>query len=339
MLVDDVTFEATRASVAYRDAGIFELKGKAEPEHLWTAERVVAGTAGLDRLDGLEARFVGRESELRLVKELFHTVVERGSARLVSVVGPAGSGKSRLRSEFYRYIDGLVDTVYWHAGRCLHYGEGVAFWALAEMVRQRFGVAEDDPSETAAAKLSAGLEELVVDPGDREFLEPRLAHLLGVGGGERSREDLFAGWRLLFERLAEQDPVVLAVEDLQWADEGLLDFLDSLLDWSASHPILVFTLARPELGERRPGWGTAAHRHHRSICEPLDPASMRILLSDLVEGLPPESGRTRSSASPTGCRSMRWRQSAAWSTGTWSSPETGSTGWSVRWTGSRCRPR
>ena len=287
VLVDDVTFEATRASVAYRDAGIFELKGKADPEHLWTAERVVAGTAGLDRLDGLEARFVGRESELRQVKELFHTVMERGSARLVSVVGPAGSGKSRLRSEFYRYIDGLVHTVYWHGGRCLHYGEGVAFWALAEMVRQRFGVAEDDPSETAAARLSAGLEELVADPGDREFVEPRLAHLLGFGGGERSREDLFAGWRLLFERLADQDPVVLAVEDLQWADEGLLDFLDSLLDWSASHPILVLTLARPELGERRPGWG---NRRNGTIInlQPLDPASMRILLSDLVEDLPNE---------------------------------------------------
>ena len=287
VLVDDVTFEATRASVAYTDAGTFELKGKTDSEHLWRAESVVAGTAGLDRLDGLEARFVGRDSELRLVKELFHTVVERGSARLVSVVGPAGSGKSRLRSEFYRYIDGLADITFWHGGRGVHYGEGVAFWALAEMVRQRFGVAEDDTFETASTKLTEGLDELVPDEGDRAFLKPRLAHLVGVGGGERSRDDLFAGWRLLFERMAEQHPVVLAVEDLQWADEGFLDFLESIVDWSAKYPILMLTLSRPELADSRPGWGQRRGATTINL-EPLDPGSMAGLLADLVDDLPPD---------------------------------------------------
>ena len=126
------------------------------------------------------------------------------------------------------------------------------------MVRQRFGVAEDDNAETTTAKLAEGLDSLIPDLADRTFLKPGLAHLLGVGGGERSRDDLFAGWRMLIERMAEQHPVVLAVEDLQWADEGFLDFLDSILDWSAEYPILMLTLSRPELGEVRPGWASAA---------------------------------------------------------------------------------
>ena len=285
VLVDDVTFEATRSSVGYVDAGTFELKGKSKPEHLWRAERVVAGTAGFDRLDGLEARFMGRESELRLVKELFHTTVDRRSARLVSVAGPAGSGKSRLKSEFYRYVDGLVDTIFWHAGRCPHYGEGVSFWALSEIVRQRFGIAEDDDIDTAISQMSIGLEDLIQDPDDRSFIQPRVAHLLGASGGERSRQDLFSGWRLLFERMAEQHPVILAVEDLQWADTDMLEFLDSILDWSAQYPILLLTLTRPELVEKQPGWG---QRRNATIInlEPLGPDAMTDLLTDLVQDLP-----------------------------------------------------
>ena len=101
--------------------------------------RVLGGVGGSQREQGLEAPFVGRDGDLRLVKELFHGALERRSARLVAVSGEAGVGKSRLRGEFFNYIDGLADTVLWHSGRCLSYGKGVAYWALAEMVRQRIG--------------------------------------------------------------------------------------------------------------------------------------------------------------------------------------------------------
>src|SRR5205807_4617591 len=191
--------------------------------------------------------------ELRLVKELFHASAEEGKTHLVSVVGIAGIGKSRLAWEFYKYIDGLADTIWWHRGRCLAYGEGVAYWALAEMVRMRAQIVEGEEPESARAKLGAALELHVTDEEERSWIEPRLAHLLGLEerqAGERG--DLFAAWRLFFERLADVDPVIMVFEDLQWADVSLLEFLDYLLEWSRQRRIYVLCLARPELQERHP---------------------------------------------------------------------------------------
>ena len=166
-------------------------------------------------------------------------------------------GKSRLGWEFEKYVDGLAAEVWWHRGRCLSYGEGVAFWALAEIVRQRLGIAEEDPAEVAAAKLAAGLEQFISDPGERAYIGTRLGRLLGVastdGGATLGQAELFAGWRLFFERLAAQSPVVLVVEDAQYADGGLLDFLDHLIDWVRDLPVYVLAFARPELAPTRPG--------------------------------------------------------------------------------------
>ena len=153
--VDDATRRASSiAAIAYVDAGEHTVKGKADPLHLWRAKRVVAGVGGSVRVDGLEARFIGRDPDLRLVKELFHAAVDRGSARLISVIGVAGVGKSRLRWEFEKYVDGLADDVFWHRGRCLSYGDGVAYWALAEMVRQRLAIAEEESSDVAEQRLA-----------------------------------------------------------------------------------------------------------------------------------------------------------------------------------------
>ncbi len=284
--VDEVTRQATSAVIAYEDVGEHTVKGKAEPLRLWRATRVVAGEAGSQREEGLEAPFVGRESELRLVKELFHAGVERNAIRLVAVSGPAGTGKTRLRWEFFKYIDGLADYVLWHSGRCLSYGEGVAYWALAEMVRQRLGIPEEALPDEVEAKLDAGLTSWILDAAEREFLSPRLGALLGVAEPGLAREDLFAGWRLFFERLAEHDPVALIFEDLQWADEGLLDFIDHLLDWSSDHPIFVLTFARPELAERREGWPTGRRGATLLSLEPLGDEAMTQLLYGLVDGLP-----------------------------------------------------
>jgi predicted ATPase len=155
---------------------------------------------GADREQGLQARLVGRDGDLRLVKELLGATLERGSARLVVVSGEAGVGKSRLAREFSTYVDGLADTVLWHLGRCLAYGEGVAYWALAEMVRQRLGIAQDAETEEATARLERGLQRWVTDPAEREFIFPRLGALLGVSAPGLDRAELFAGWRMFFER-------------------------------------------------------------------------------------------------------------------------------------------
>src|SRR3954453_18405788 len=143
VLLDEAPFRRAEAGIAFRDAGVRPLKGKAQPVRLWRAGRVLAGIGGVQRLDGLEAPLIGRDGELRIVKDLFHATVARRTPRLVVVTGPAGSGKSRLGWEFEKYLDGIADEVLWHRGRCLSYGDGVAFWAVAEMVRQRPRIAQE----------------------------------------------------------------------------------------------------------------------------------------------------------------------------------------------------
>ncbi|MGZ4463414.1 MAG: ATP-binding protein [Gaiellaceae bacterium] len=287
VLAGEATKRASESAIAYEEAGLHELKGKAEPVFLWRALRVVAGARGAQRSTGLEAPFVGRDRELRLVKELFHASAEDGRAQLVSVTGIAGIGKSRLAWEFEKYIDGLAGDLYWHRGRCLSYGEGVAYWALAEMVRMRCDIVEDEDSETAREKLRQTIERHLPDAAERHWVEPRLAHLLGLEEGmPGDQENLFSAWRILFERLAEQSPTILVFEDLQWADTGLLDFLEYLLEWSRSHPLFVLGLARPEFADRRPTWGAGKRSFSSLYLEPLSEQAMGDLLTGLVPGLP-----------------------------------------------------
>jgi class 3 adenylate cyclase/tetratricopeptide (TPR) repeat protein len=290
VLVDDATQRLASGGVGFADAGEHRLKGKAGPAHLWRAARVLAGVGGSQRVDGLEAPLIGRDAELRTVRELFHAAAERRVPRLVLVSGPAGVGKSRLSWEFEKYLDGLAEEVWWHRGRCLSYGEGVAFWALAQITRQRLGIAEEDPADVAVRRLAEGLDRYVADPGERAYVGVRLARLLGVafpgdGGAPLAQEELFAGWRLFFERLAAEHPVVLVVEDAQYADAGLLDFLEHLIDWARDLPVFVLALARPELGQARPGFGTGRNRTMLTL-DPLDPASMAALVEALVPGIP-----------------------------------------------------
>jgi class 3 adenylate cyclase/tetratricopeptide (TPR) repeat protein len=290
VLVDVATQRLVGSAIGFADAGEHALKGKAEPAQLWRATRVLSAVGGSQRVDGLEAPLTGRDAELRTVKDLFHAAADRRVPRLVLISGPAGVGKSRLGWEFEKYADGLAAAVWWHRGRCLSYGEGVAFWALAEIVRQRLGIAEEDPAETAAGKLAAGLDRYVTDPSERAYVGIRLGRLLGVaaagdGGGALSREELFAGWRLFFERLAAENPVVLLVEDAQYADASLLDFLDHLIDWVRDLPMYVLVFARPELGQARPGFGAGRNRSTLTL-DPLDSASMDQLVEALVPGMP-----------------------------------------------------
>ncbi len=293
VLVNEATRRATEAAIAYEDAGTHELRGRSEPVVLSRATRVVAARRGEGRSGGLEAPFVGRESEFRMIKDALHSTAEENKARLVSVLGIGGIGKSRLSWEFEKYVDGLLGEFRWHRGRCLAYGEGVAYWALAEMVRMRAGIAEQEAVASAEEKLRRSLERHVPDPAERAWLEPRLAQLLGLrADGSSQQEDLFSAWRSFFERLAEEAPTVLVFEDLQWADAGLLDFIEHLLEWSRTHALFVLTLARPELADRRPTWGSAARNFSSLVLEPLSLEAMDDLLSGLVPGLPDEL-RTR----------------------------------------------
>ena len=292
VLVDESTRAATSQAISYAAAGEHLLKGKAEPVHLFAAAQVVAGSGGAMRFDGLEAAFTGRDRELRLVEELFHDTAEQSRTRLAVVSGMAGVGKSRLAWEFFKYLDGISAVSWWHIGRCLSYGDGVAFWALAEMIRMRLRVSEGDTDGDVVAKLRAGLDEFVDDEDERRWLLPRLAVLLGVADrvdaqpADLEQETLFAGWRLFLERLAEQNPVVLVFEDLQHADDGLLAFVEHLLDWSSDTPLFMLAMTRPELLDEHPDWAIRRRNVTALHLEPLSDDVLGEMVDGLVAGLP-----------------------------------------------------
>jgi class 3 adenylate cyclase len=291
--VDETTRLLTSSAISYVDVGSHAMKGKADPVPLWSVRAVVAAVGGAQRADGLEAPHVGRDRELRLVKELFHGVEETHRPALLVVDGDPGVGKSRLGWEFEKYADGLSTSVRWHSGRCLSYGEGVAFFALAEAVRSRLRVlrtddAAGDPGEEEDQLhlLAAGLDRYVADPAEREWLEPRLGALLGIGAvGTFPREDLFAAWTTFLHRVSEDEhPVVMLIDDAQHADDGLLMFLEYLLG-VATFPCFVALLTRPELLEANPGLATN-RRVTVMHLESLSTRDMAQLLDGLVAGLP-----------------------------------------------------
>ena len=293
VLVGEATRRAAEGAVVFEPLGDHSLKGKTAPVPAWRALRVVAQRGGQGRADALEPPFTGRDEEFRELREVLHAAARDRWVRLVSITGPAGIGKSRLVWELEKYIDGVAEDIYWHRGRSPSYGDGIAMWALGEMVRRRCDLPEDADETTTRTAVDATLAAFVPDESERERIGPALLTLLGVedapAGG---REALFPAWRLFFERIAEFGTTVLVFEDLQWADSGLLDFIDHLLDWSRDMPILVVTLARPELFDRRPDWG-ANRRHLTAMAlEPLSGEEVAAVLEGFVPGLPADAVAT-----------------------------------------------
>jgi class 3 adenylate cyclase/tetratricopeptide (TPR) repeat protein len=286
VLVGEATQRAASRAIAFETAGEQALKGKASSVPTWRALRVIAQVGGRNRAETLEAPFVGRDDELRLLKDLFHATTREQRARLVSVMGPAGIGKTRLAWEFGNYRDGLIENVWFHTGRSPAYGDGITFWALGEMVRSRAGLLETDDEPTTRARVAETVAEHVPEEAERRWIEPAILALLGIGGGSVASDELFAAWRTFFERMAAAAPVVMVFEDFHYADSGLIDFVDYLLEWSRTLPIYIVTLARPDFLERRPDWGAGRRSFTSMFLEPLSPAAMRELLAGLVPGLP-----------------------------------------------------
>ena len=256
VLVGETTYRATRDVIDYRAAEPIEAKGKAEPVRAWMAVDA-RSPFGVDVRQHGGAPLVGRQRELELLLAAFERARAELSPQLVTLVGVPGMGKSRLAWELFQALDALPDRIRWRQGRCLPHG-GLALGALAEIVKAHAGILEDDGPDASSAKLAQAVAASVPDP-EREWVASHLRGLVGLEiEPSHGRDEAFTAWRRLLEGIAEQEPLVLVVEDLHWADDVLLDFVDHLVDWAAGVPILVLCSARPELIERRPGWGAGS---------------------------------------------------------------------------------
>ncbi|HEY0388041.1 MAG TPA: AAA family ATPase [Gaiellales bacterium] len=258
ILVGEPTHRATRDAIEYGDAPAVEAKGKSDPLPAWVALRPRART-GVDLGRHVPTALVDRREEWAALLAAFEAASGGGAAQTVLLVGAPGIGKSRLAWELASHLESAPDIVRWRQGRTPAYGEGVTFVALAEMVKAEAGILETDDSGTAARKLSASVHALV-GPGESEWVERHLRGLVGLEGGSDLRGDrraeAFAAWRHFLDCLAQRYPLVLAFEDMHWADDALLDFIEHLRTWATTR-LLILVTARPELLERRPGWTSA----------------------------------------------------------------------------------
>ena len=258
VIVDETTQRATRHAIDYREFSPVEAKGKAEPIPVW--ETVAAHSRfGVDIAHEARTKLVGRDRELGIVRDVFDRARHDRTPQLLTLVGVPGIGKSRLVYELRRIVEDDEELITWRQGHCLAYGDGVTMWALGEIVKAQAGILEGDSPDDVAAKIHRTVEDALPGSSDAAWIEPQLLALVGQGaeselGGDR-RGQAFAAWRRFLEGLADQRPLVLVVEDLHWADDSMLDFVDELVEWVTDAPLLVVGTARPELLTRRPGWG------------------------------------------------------------------------------------
>ena len=253
ILVGEHTYRATQEAVEYRAADAVDAKGKAEPIPVWEA---LQPRARVESFEETRTPLVGRARELELLVSTLARAREERASQLVTLVGVPGIGKSRLVYELRQVVELEPELITWRQGRSLPYGDGVSFWALGEMVKQQAGILESDSREQAAEKLGRAVRARLDE--DADWIEAQLRPLVGLSAEQvatSERGEAATAWRRFFEALAEQRPTVLVLEDLHWADDGLLDFIDDLVDRASGVPLLVLGTARPELLERRPGWG------------------------------------------------------------------------------------
>ncbi len=233
------------------------------------------------------AELVGRERELDLLAAALARVRADRTSELVTLVGVPGIGKSRLVWELFKLVEREPDLIFWRQGRCLPYGDGVTFWALGEMTKAHSGILESDSSAEVEKKLRRTMSDVLSDESEARWVETHFRPLVGLASetdaSAESRHEAFAAWRRFFEALAEQSPLILVFEDLQWADEDLLDFIDGLADRVSGVPLLVICSARPELLDRRAGWGGGKRNAATVSLAPLTDEETARLLAALLE--------------------------------------------------------
>ena len=312
ILIGERTRRATEGAIDASEIPPLSLKGKGEPVAAWEVIGLRAARQQEERRT-LRTPLVGRDDELAALERLFGRVIREAAPQLVTVVGQAGVGKSRLLIELQRKLEQRDPPVRMRHGRCLAFGEGVVYWPLSEMLRQECGIVDDDGPSQAWEKLSQRLGPLLAAeeaPGEVDRRLAPLARLLGAeaspehtapepDGEQSSRESFFGAVRAVLEALAREEPLVLAWEDIHWADEGTLDLIDYLSQWLRA-PILQVCLAREQLLDRRPTWALLRRTASAVFLEPLAPQDTLALIesllhetgagTDLLEALAERSG-------------------------------------------------
>jgi class 3 adenylate cyclase/tetratricopeptide (TPR) repeat protein len=281
ILVGEATYRATAETIEYRDHAEVEAKGKEAPVPVWGVVQARA-RFGVDLTPEARTPLVGRERELEQLVGALERARQQRSTELVTLIGVPGIGKSRLVGELFQSIERGGVLTYWRQGRSLPYGAGVSYWALAEMVKAQAGILETDTDEDVEAKLARTVEQLIDE--DAEWVLSHLRPLVGqAGDAAGSQDEAFVAWRRFFEALAEQHALVLMFEDIHWADDGLLDFIEHLADWVRDVPILILCTARLDLLERRPGWGGGKLNSANVALAPLSDEETAKLISALSE--------------------------------------------------------
>jgi class 3 adenylate cyclase len=295
VLIGDSTYRLVRDEVDAEPVEPLKLKGKAAPTAAWRLLNVTGSAkAARSRATNL---FVGRDLQLRLLDDAFRRVMGERTCLLITILGTAGMGKSRLAEEFVATVrDATVLT-----GRCLSYGQGATYWLLREAVLGAAGLTGDEPADAAEAAFATTLG----NSPDTANVVTRLLALAGFDRDAAVPEDVPWAVRVFLEQLARRQPVVLVVDDLHWAQPGLLDVLEHIADWSRESPIMLVGLARPEFYESRPSWGAGSSTRRPYCC----PRWTR----------PPRSASWRSTTCPrrygavssmrpaaTRCSSSRW---------------------------------
>ncbi len=274
IVIGKATHELVRDAVEVGPAEAIELKGKSEPVVAYRVHQVATAAEGHRRR--LDAPMVGRERELDALQKAFERAVSGGSCQLATILGAAGVGKSRLVAEFLGAVHDRARVV---RGRCLPYGEGITYWAVAEIVRQAAGIVDGDTADAEREQIDtfvAGLPEAAA-------IARGLAGLIGLETSA-AQEELVWAFRRALEHVAHAGPLVVLVDDIHWAESTLLDLIESVAELARYSPILFVCPARPELLDDRPRWGVGKLNATTIVLEPLAERSAFELIDALVPG-------------------------------------------------------
>jgi predicted ATPase len=288
VLVGAETHACTRGAVDYTPAEPVTAKGKGAPVPVWLARSPTVGAGGA------HTPLVGRRGEIAVLRGIWERAAVGRRPHLVTVLGDPGLGKSRLATEFVRSVSRTGAAIL--RGRCLPYRESSAYGAFAVQVKQLAGIFENDPPDVGRGKLRAAVE--AAGTADPARVAEHLAIMLGLDprSSVDDRETLFFSVRCFVEALAAERPAVLVFEDIHWADAGLLDLIELLAGRLHDLPVLLLTMARPELLDNRPGWGGGLPAYTSLPLQPLTGDQAEDMAFGLLEGLDEADRRRRAAA-------------------------------------------